>query len=101
MQVIIVDPSKEEAEPLLKLAESFYVNFAPLRIGIVFAVNPDPNVTGEEDAGVAFLNAFNYVAEMKTNFAGLGFITEVRMYICCINTGGVKTLRVSSLAAAL
>ncbi|XP_067014377.2 UDP-glucose:glycoprotein glucosyltransferase isoform X2 [Anabrus simplex] len=75
--VIIADPSKVEARPLLKLAESFYIHLAPLRIGLVFAVNPDLNVSGLQDAGVALLNAFNYVSETKDQYHGLSFITDV------------------------
>lgn len=75
--VIIADPAKLEAQPLLKLAESFYLHPAPLRIGLVFAVNPDPKVTGLQDAGVALLNAFNYMMETNNAFSGLAFITDV------------------------
>nr|CAD7441965.1 unnamed protein product [Timema bartmani] len=75
--VIIADPAKLEARPLLKLAESFYVHTAPLRVGLVFAVNPDEMVSGLEDSGVAMLNAFNYASEQKDAYSGLAFITDV------------------------
>nr|CAD7409331.1 unnamed protein product [Timema cristinae] len=75
--VIIADPAKLEARPLLKLAESFYVHTAPLRLGLVFAVNPDETVSGLEDPGVAMLNAFNYASEQKDAYSGLAFITDV------------------------
>jgi UDP-glucose:glycoprotein glucosyltransferase len=75
--VILANPAKKEARPLLKLAESFYVHAAPLRMGLVFAVNPDQSVTGNMDAGVALLNAFNYVSEVKDAYSGLAFITDV------------------------
>lgn len=73
--VIICDPSKQSAWPLLKLVESFYVHVAPLRLGIIFAVNP--KALGEEDAGVALLNVFNYISEIKDPYQGLSFITDV------------------------
>ncbi|XP_026682082.1 LOW QUALITY PROTEIN: UDP-glucose:glycoprotein glucosyltransferase 1-like, partial [Diaphorina citri] len=63
--VIICDPSKKESIPLLKLIESFYVHSAPLRIGLVFNINPSDEVTGLQDAGVAMLNVFNYIGEIK------------------------------------
>ena len=63
--VIMADPSKKETRPLLKLLESFYVHRAPTRIGIVFTVNEDQNVSGMTDAGVAFLCAYNYIAQEK------------------------------------
>ncbi|KAJ9575218.1 hypothetical protein L9F63_025829 [Diploptera punctata] len=75
--VILANPAKKEAKPLLKLAESFYVHTAPLRIGLVFAVNPDQSVSGQMDAGVALLNAFNYVSDVKDAYHGLSFITDV------------------------
>ncbi|CAG2063105.1 unnamed protein product, partial [Timema podura] len=75
--VIIADPAKLETRPLLKLAESFYVHTAPLRVGLVFAVNPDEMVSGLEDPGVAMLNAFNYASEQKDAYSGLAFITDV------------------------
>ncbi|PSN48119.1 UDP-glucose:glycoprotein glucosyltransferase [Blattella germanica] len=75
--VILANPARKEAKPLLKLAESFYVHTAPLRIGLVFAVNPDQSVSGQEDAGVALLNAFNYVSDVKDAYHGLSFITDV------------------------
>lgn len=76
-QVLIVDPSKKESKTLLKLAESFYVHTAPLRLGIVFAVPDDNTKTGLDDAAVAALNAFNYVSEVKDAYGGLSFITDV------------------------
>lgn len=60
---------------MLKLLESFYVHLAPLRLGLVFSIHP--TATGEEDGGVALLNAFNYIAEVKDSYQGLSFITDV------------------------
>ncbi|XP_074593457.1 UDP-glucose-glycoprotein glucosyltransferase isoform X2 [Brevipalpus obovatus] len=75
--VLIVDPSKKEAFDVIKLAESFYVHKAPLRVGFIFAVNKDMSISGQQDAGVALLNAYNYIAEEKTAYEGLSFITDV------------------------
>ncbi|KAL1423916.1 hypothetical protein MTO96_020712 [Rhipicephalus appendiculatus] len=75
--VVIADPSKEDVRDILKLAESFYIHRAPLRIGLVFAVNPNMSVTGNEDAGVAMLNAFNFISQNTVPYDGLSFITDV------------------------
>jgi len=75
--VLIVDPSKKESFDLIKLAESFYIHKAPLRIGFIFAVNPDLTVNGQNDAGVACLNSFNYIAENKDAYEGLSFLTDL------------------------
>ena len=48
------------------------------RIGIVFNVASDiDKYTGQNDAGVAFLLAFNYVKESKGPQEALAFITDV------------------------
>ena len=75
--ILVVDPVQKEARSIIKLAESFFVHSAPLRIGIVFAVNPDTSVTGRDDAGVALLNAFNYVSQRTNVYDGLSFITDL------------------------
>lgn len=73
--MIIGDPSKKEVMPLIKLVQSFMVHNAPLRLGIVFAVDDSKN--GMEDSGVAMLNAFNYVFEIKDYSQAINFITDV------------------------
>ena len=73
--ILIVDPSKKESFDLIKLAESFYIHKAPLRIGFIFAVNSDS--TGLKDAGVACLNSFNYIAENKDAYEALSFLTDL------------------------
>ncbi|KAL0281658.1 UNVERIFIED_CONTAM: hypothetical protein PYX00_002578 [Menopon gallinae] len=75
--VLIVDPTKKEAKQLLKFMESFYIHTAPLRLGIVFGVTADTKKNGLNDAGIAILNAFNYISEVKNAYHGLSFITDV------------------------
>lgn len=75
--VLVVDPLDIEARSLIKLAESFVVHNAPLRVGLVMAVNSDPKITGRDDPGVAMLNAFNYVAQRTHATDGLSFITDL------------------------
>lgn len=72
--VIIADPSKQESFDLIKLAESFYVHRAPLRIGFVFITSEG---SGLEVANVALLNAFNFISLEKSHYEGLSFITDV------------------------
>ncbi|XP_078402036.1 UDP-glucose:glycoprotein glucosyltransferase 2 isoform X2 [Cetorhinus maximus] len=61
--VLFIDPAQEDAVELVKLAELFYHHNIPLRIGFVFVVNADEMVDGNQDAGVAFLRAFNFIGE--------------------------------------
>ena len=75
--VIMCDPSKRSSRGLLKNLEAFYVHRAPTRIGIVFAVNDSPEVSGMDDAGVALLDAFNYISGNKQPYDALAFITDV------------------------
>lgn len=75
--MLILNPSKKESKVLLKLMESFFIHNAPLRLGIVFAVTSDTSKTGLNNAGIAMLNAYNYVAEAKNPYSGLSFITDV------------------------
>ncbi|KAL8187543.1 UNVERIFIED_CONTAM: UDP-glucose:glycoprotein glucosyltransferase 1, partial [Gekko kuhli] len=76
--VLIVDPSHENTVELLSLAEMFLSNHIPLRIGLVFVVNDSEDVDGLQDAGVALLRAYNYVAqEVDHNYA---FQTVISIY---------------------
>ncbi|TSS97504.1 UDP-glucose:glycoprotein glucosyltransferase 1 [Bagarius yarrelli] len=65
--VILLDPTHESTSELLSVAEMFYTNNIPLRIGLVFVVNDANDVDGMQDAGVAMLRAFNYIAEEVDN----------------------------------
>uniref|UniRef100_A0A8C0FKY8 UDP-glucose ceramide glucosyltransferase-like 1 n=1 Tax=Bubo bubo TaxID=30461 RepID=A0A8C0FKY8_BUBBB len=68
--VLIVDPTHETTAELLNVAEMFFSNHIPLRIGLVFVVNDSEDVDGLQDPGVALLRAYNYVAqEMDNNYA--------------------------------
>uniref|UniRef100_A0A8B9JIQ4 UDP-glucose ceramide glucosyltransferase-like 1 n=1 Tax=Astyanax mexicanus TaxID=7994 RepID=A0A8B9JIQ4_ASTMX len=63
--VMIIDPTHENTAELLSVAEMFYSNNIPLRIGLVFVVNDADDIDGMQDAGVAMLRAFNYIADEK------------------------------------
>uniref|UniRef100_A0A8C9L7P1 UDP-glucose glycoprotein glucosyltransferase 1 n=1 Tax=Pavo cristatus TaxID=9049 RepID=A0A8C9L7P1_PAVCR len=68
--VLIVDPTHETTAELLNVAEMFFSNHIPLRIGLVFVVNNCDDVDGLQDPGVALLRVYNYVAqEMDNNYA--------------------------------
>lgn len=89
--MVIGDPSKRSVWPLIQLLESFYVHTAPLRLGLIMAVNA--TATGYEDAGVALLNAYNYVAEVKDPYQGLSFITDVSINIYCLSIKWMSHLK--------
>uniref|UniRef100_A0A8B9JKA7 UDP-glucose ceramide glucosyltransferase-like 1 n=1 Tax=Astyanax mexicanus TaxID=7994 RepID=A0A8B9JKA7_ASTMX len=65
--VMIIDPTHENTAELLSVAEMFYSNNIPLRIGLVFVVNDADDIDGMQDAGVAMLRAFNYIADEVDN----------------------------------
>ncbi|KAI1882729.1 hypothetical protein AGOR_G00237940 [Albula goreensis] len=65
--VVIVDPAHENTAELLSVAEMFFSNNIPLRIGVVFVVSDAEDVNGMEDAGIALLRAFNYIADEVDN----------------------------------
>lgn len=76
-QVFILDPSKGSSRDLLAFANTFYTHKAPTRIGLALAVNPDPEVKGRSDAGVAMLEAFNWVSQNKDAYQALKFLLDV------------------------
>ncbi|XP_075873860.1 UDP-glucose:glycoprotein glucosyltransferase 1 isoform X2 [Nelusetta ayraudi] len=61
--VIIMDPTQEYTAELLSVAEMFYANNIPLRIGLVFVVSDEDDVDGMQDAGVALVRAYNYIRD--------------------------------------
>ncbi|XP_053354991.1 UDP-glucose:glycoprotein glucosyltransferase 1 isoform X1 [Clarias gariepinus] len=65
--VMILDPTHESTAELFSVAEMFFANNIPLRIGLVFVVNHEDDVDGMQDPGVAMLRAFNYIAEEVDN----------------------------------
>uniref|UniRef100_A0A8D3CH03 UDP-glucose ceramide glucosyltransferase-like 1 n=1 Tax=Scophthalmus maximus TaxID=52904 RepID=A0A8D3CH03_SCOMX len=51
------------AAELLGVAEMFYANNIPLRIGLVFVVSDEDDIDGMQDAGVALVRAYNYISD--------------------------------------
>uniref|UniRef100_A0A674KAG2 UDP-glucose ceramide glucosyltransferase-like 1 n=1 Tax=Terrapene triunguis TaxID=2587831 RepID=A0A674KAG2_9SAUR len=76
--VLFIDPVQEHAADFVKLAELFYHHNIPLRIGFVFILNTNEEIDGNEDAGVALLRAFNYIAEESDT--SQAFISMTNMY---------------------
>ncbi|XP_020643123.3 UDP-glucose:glycoprotein glucosyltransferase 1 isoform X1 [Pogona vitticeps] len=94
--VLIIDPSHENSAELLTVAEMFLSNYIPLRIGLVFVVDDSEDVDGLQDAGVALLRAYNYVAqEVDNNYA---FQTVISIYNQ-VNAG--ETLKVEHVVSIL
>ncbi|XP_060047859.1 UDP-glucose:glycoprotein glucosyltransferase 2 [Erinaceus europaeus] len=76
--VLFVDPAQEHALEFIKLAELFYDNKVPVRIGFVFVVSTDDEVDGTDDAGVALWRAFSYITEQLD--VSQAFTSIVQMY---------------------
>ena len=62
-QVFMVDPTSPDSDMLFQLAEMFYTNEGPIRIGMVFVVNDEEGVDGNDDVGVAIVRAFNFALQ--------------------------------------
>ncbi|XP_023293347.2 UDP-glucose:glycoprotein glucosyltransferase [Lucilia cuprina] len=73
--VLVVDPVKPTSRSLIKLAESFVVHSAPVRLGLVFDASKSSEDTKEDY--MALVCAFNYVTQKKDARSALGFLTDV------------------------
>ncbi|XP_031216884.1 UDP-glucose:glycoprotein glucosyltransferase 2 [Mastomys coucha] len=76
--VLFIDPAQEYTLDFINLAEYFYFNEIPLRIGFVFILNVDNEIDGTTDAGVALWRAFNYIEEKYD--VSEAFISMTHMY---------------------
>ncbi|KAK7090839.1 UDP-glucose:glycoprotein glucosyltransferase 1-like isoform X2 [Littorina saxatilis] len=75
--VFVVNPAEATSRELLKMAEAFLVHSAPIRLGMILAVNTDLSVTGMDDAGVAFARTFDFIKADQSPAKALSFITDV------------------------
>uniref|UniRef100_A0A2I2YP48 UDP-glucose ceramide glucosyltransferase-like 1 n=1 Tax=Gorilla gorilla gorilla TaxID=9595 RepID=A0A2I2YP48_GORGO len=75
--VFIVDPAHETTAELINTAEMFLSNHIPLRIGFIFVVNDSEDVDGMQDAGVAVLRAYNYVAQEVDDYHAFQTLTHI------------------------
>lgn len=74
-QVLVVDPVTPDARSIVKLAESFVIHIAPIRLGIVLDSSKS---TATTDATYRAINcAFNYVSQTKTPRDAIGYLTDV------------------------
>uniref|UniRef100_A0A5F9C6B1 UDP-glucose:glycoprotein glucosyltransferase 1 n=1 Tax=Oryctolagus cuniculus TaxID=9986 RepID=A0A5F9C6B1_RABIT len=74
--VFMVDPAHETTSELINTAEMFLSNHIPLRIGFIFVVNDSEDVDGMQDAGVAVLRAYNYVAQEVDHYHAFQTLTH-------------------------
>uniref|UniRef100_A0A2K6P8Y8 UDP-glucose ceramide glucosyltransferase-like 1 n=2 Tax=Rhinopithecus roxellana TaxID=61622 RepID=A0A2K6P8Y8_RHIRO len=75
--VFIVDPAHETTSELINVAEMFLSNHIPLRIGFIFVVNDSEDIDGMQDAGVAVLRAYNYVAREVDDYHAFQTLTQI------------------------
>jgi len=85
--IIVVDPAAPESLNLIKTAHTFFVHQVPLRIGFVFVVNDDKEVSGKDDVGVALLNLFNFAKIEKNSAKAINLLTK-----CIESFGGRPTV---------
>ncbi|PAV88981.1 hypothetical protein WR25_14940 [Diploscapter pachys] len=69
--IFIVNPAYRESRNLLRIAQTFFQHEIPIRIGFVFMVNPDKEVSGKTDPGVALLNLYNFMSVDSSNSEAL------------------------------
>lgn len=73
--VIVFDPIKPKARDVVRLAETFVVNMAPIRLGLVFDTRLG---VGKSDVLYRSVNcAFNYMHQKKNAREALNFLTDV------------------------
>ncbi|XP_073481572.1 UDP-glucose:glycoprotein glucosyltransferase 1 isoform X1 [Aquarana catesbeiana] len=75
--VLFIDPVQESTSELINMAEMLLTNHIPVRIGLVFVVNQADEVDGFEDAGVALLRTFNYVADEEDNYHAFQIVISI------------------------
>ncbi|XP_055694605.1 UDP-glucose:glycoprotein glucosyltransferase [Lutzomyia longipalpis] len=71
--VLVVDPITPKARGLVKLAESFVLHSAPVRLGLVLDFQNAQNNAAYD----AILRAFNYVTQKKSPRDALSFLTDI------------------------
>lgn len=73
--VLVVDPIKPDARDIIKLAESFVVNLAPIRFGLVLDTREG---VGKLDKTYRAINcAFNYMHQKAGASKAVAFLTDV------------------------
>uniref|UniRef100_A0A452TRP9 UDP-glucose ceramide glucosyltransferase-like 1 n=1 Tax=Ursus maritimus TaxID=29073 RepID=A0A452TRP9_URSMA len=82
--VFIIDPAHETTAELINTAEMFLSNHIPLRIGLIFVVNDSEDVDGMQDAGVAILRAYNYVAQEVDDYHAFQTLIHVFEHVVSV-----------------
>lgn len=77
--VLLVDPTTPDSRGIIKLAESFVIHLAPVRLGLVFDSRNAADVDREGDYR-SILCAFNYITQQKSGNA----IHESVVENCCM-----------------
>ncbi|CAH1183606.1 unnamed protein product [Phaedon cochleariae] len=75
--VLIIDPTNPEVKGIVKLAESFVIHTAPIRVGIVFKVADSQDKSGLDDPAIAMQCALNYVTQTKDAPTALSFVRTI------------------------
>ncbi|XP_055856792.1 UDP-glucose:glycoprotein glucosyltransferase [Episyrphus balteatus] len=73
--VLVIDPLHPDSRSLVKLAESFVIHLAPIRLGLVFDTRQETQETSADY--LAMFCAYNYVSQKKDSRAALSFLTDV------------------------
>ncbi|XP_041360300.1 UDP-glucose:glycoprotein glucosyltransferase 1-like [Gigantopelta aegis] len=75
--IFIVNPAEKQSRELIRMAEAFLVHKAPIRLGLVLAVNSNESEDEKSEAGEAFAKAFNFIKVDESAAKALSFITDV------------------------
>ncbi|OUC41333.1 LAO/AO transport system ATPase [Trichinella nativa] len=75
--IFVLRLGDRESQNLLSTAYQMYEHVLPIRIGFIFVVNNDKSVSGYDDAGVAMLNAFNFIKEDRSVSKAIMFLIKI------------------------
>lgn len=73
--VLVVDPLQPTSRSIIKLAESFVIHSAPVRLGLVFDARKGTQDSQEDYRSLSC--AFNYITQKKDARSALSFLTDV------------------------
>ncbi|XP_053954514.1 UDP-glucose:glycoprotein glucosyltransferase [Anastrepha ludens] len=73
--VLVVDPLNPSSRNLIKLAESFVIHQAPVRLGLVFDTRNSEKDTAKDYNSI--ICAYNFVTQNKDGRSALSFLTDV------------------------
>lgn len=73
--ILVFDPITPDARSLIKLAESFVIHSAPIRLGLVFDTHDSNQET--KDVYRNIVCGFNYAAQQKSATEALGLLTDI------------------------